>query len=455
MSTSSAGHDAVPTESAPPALTLAERRRAIAASALGSTVEYYDFLLYAAAAGLVFPRLFFGGLDPALGLFLSYVTLFAGYVARPIGGLLFGHFGDKYGRKNVLFVTLLMMGLVSICVGLMPTAATIGVAAPITLAVLRIIQGLAVGGEWAGATLMAAEHSAAGSRGLGASFAVAGGPAGAVLATLVLALFAGLDDAAFLSWGWRVPFLLSFVVVLVGLYLRLRVTESPDFAKARAEGRAHTGVPLVGLFKTNPKGVLLGSLAAVGPLFLQGLLAVFMVPYVVATGAVERDTALLMLTLSNFLHIFTIPFFAWLSDRFGRKPVMLSGAVVSVFGIWGMFALFNSGDPVLIAVAFLVGNPVLQASMYGPIGAYLAELFDTTSRYTGVSITFQVSSVLGAGLAPLVAQRLVTPEAGTTHLAWYMVAMFLISAVAVLLSKETRRRQTRTERVADSTVAEA
>lgn len=244
----------------------------------------------------------------------------------------------------MLFITLLMMGLVSVVIGLMPTYATIGIAAPITLVVLRIVQGLAVGGEWAGATLMAMEHSKEGSRGLGASIAVAGGPTGAVLSTLVLSLFAMMPDEAWLSYGWRIPFLLSFVIVLIGLYLRLRVSESPDFEAARQRGDVHTGVPVVAMFKTYPKEVILGSLAGAASLFLQGLLAIFMVPYVVASGAVDRSTALMMLTFANFFHIFTIPLFAWLSDKYGRRPVMLTGAVVSAVGVFVMFACFNSGS---------------------------------------------------------------------------------------------------------------
>ncbi|WFR72263.1 MFS transporter [Prescottella defluvii] len=215
-----------------------DSRRALISSFLGSTVEYYDFLLYGAAAGLVFPKLFFPNtMDPVLGSTLSFVILLAGYISRPIGGILFGHFGDKYGRKNILVITLLMMGLVSVVIGLMPTYATIGVAAPLILVALRIVQGLAVGGEWAGATLMAAEHVNQDRRGFAASIAVTGGPTGSVLATLVLALFSGLPDDAFLSWGWRVPFLLSAVLVIVGLFLRYRVTESPTSRRRRWPAR--------------------------------------------------------------------------------------------------------------------------------------------------------------------------------------------------------------------------
>lgn len=421
-----------------------ESRRAIISSFIGSTVEYYDFLLYASAAGLVFPILFFPeDMDRAVGTALSFAILLAGYIARPIGGILFGHFGDRYGRKNILFITLLMMGGVSVCIGFMPTYHSIGIAAPLILVFLRIIQGLAVGGEWAGATLLAAEHAQEKNRGIAASIAVSGGPAGAVLATLTLGLFAGLPREQFLDWGWRLPFLFSVVLVIVGLYMRFRVSESPDFVKAQAAGADKpTGVPLLRVFKEHPKELLLGTLGIVGPLFMQSLMAVFMVPYVVGTGAMTQQQALLLLTFSNFLHIFAIPFFAWLSDQFGRRPVMLAGAVISVVLVFPMFALFNSGSFGLIALAFLIGNPIIQASMYGPVGAFLAEKFPTESRYTGVSLTYQVGSVLGAGVAPLMATWLMglDNDGGTNNIAWYFIGLILISSVAVFLSKETLKR---------------
>ncbi|GAA3680283.1 MFS transporter [Arthrobacter ginkgonis] len=426
--------------------TQKDSRRALVSSFLGSTVEYYDFLLYGAAAGLVFPLLFFPKtMDPTLGTTLSFVILLAGYISRPVGGILFGHFGDKFGRKNMLFITLMMMGMVSVCIGLMPTYATIGIAAPLTLVFLRVIQGLAVGGEWAGATLMAAEHVKEKNRGFAASIAVTGGPTGSVLATLVLGLFAGLPEDQFLAWGWRIPFLLSAALVVIGLYMRYRVTESPDFVKAQAAGEVHTGVPILRVLKKYPLSSLYGILAAAGPLFMQALLAVFMVPYVVATGAMDRQTALMMLTFSSFLHIFAIPFFAWLSDRFGRRPVMLFGAGISVVLVFPMFALFNSGNFWMIALAFIVGNPIIQASMYGPIGAFLAEKFETQDRYTGVSLTFQLGSVLGAGTAPLMATWLVGLENGhgTGNIAVYFIILIAVAALSVFLSKETRGRAAR------------
>lgn len=430
-----------PTPPAPSPTGKKDTRRALVSSFLGSTVEYYDFLLYGAAAGLVFPKLFFpADMDPGLGTALSFVILLAGYLSRPIGGVLFGHFGDKFGRKNMLFITLMMMGAVSIAIGLMPTYQAIGVAAPLTLVLLRVVQGLAVGGEWAGATLMAAEHVKEKNRGFAASIAVTGGPTGSVLATLVLGVFAGLPDDAFLSWGWRIPFLLSAALVVIGLYLRYRVTESPDFERARAAGEVHTGVPIVRVLKKYPLSTFYGIMAAAGPLFMQALLAVWAVPYVAAQGVVSRQDALMMLTFSSFLHIFAIPFFAWLSDKFGRRPVMLAGAAVSVVLVFPMFALFNSGSYWLVALAFIVGNPIIQASMYGPIGAFLAEKYETQDRYTGVSLSFQLGSVVGAGTAPLMATMLMGLSNGATtdNIAWYFILLIAIAALCVFLSKETR-----------------
>lgn len=421
-----------------------DSRRAVLSSFLGTTVEYYDFLLYTAAAGLIFPALFFSNLDPALGQLLAFATLLAGYLTRPLGGLLFGHFGDKFGRKNMLFITLMMMGIVSLCIGLMPTYATIGVAAPILLVTLRVLQGIAVGGEWAGATLMAMEHSGARNKGFGASLSVTGGPTGSVLATLILTLFSTLPDEQFYAWGWRVPFLLSVVVVVIGLYLRARVKESPEFEAARRSGDVHTGVPIKLMVTKYPKEVLLGTLAGAAPLFVQGLLAGFMVTYVsVINDWIPRSEALMLLTFSSFFHIFTIPAFAALSDRIGRKTVMVGGAIFSAIAIWPMFAMFNTGDPLWIGLAFMLGNPIIQASMYGPIGAFLSEKFATNARYTGTSLAFQLSSIIGAGVAPLVAAQLTSAEVGTTNLAIYVTVMFLVSGTAVLLSRETNPTKAR------------
>lgn len=433
---------AVHPDPTPTARQRRDSRRAQAASFLGTTVEFYDFLLYASAAGLVFPKIFFSDLDPRPGATLSFVILLSGYLARPIGGLVFGHFGDRFGRKNVLFVTLLLMGLVSVGIGLLPTYAAIGVAAPLSLVVLRIIQGLAMGGEWGGATLMSMEHAGRKSRGLGASIATVGGPAGAVLATVVLALFSRMPDAQFLSWGWRIPFLLSAVIVLIGLYLRLRVTESPDFQKAlaAAEDAHDKALPLATVVTRFPGQVLLGTFAGAAPLAIQGLLGSFMVPFVVSQHLIDRQTALLMLAAGYLAQIPTLMLFAHLSDRFGRRPVMIVAGIASAVLVFPVFALFTSGRPALVLAGFLLGLMVVQSSMFGPLGAFLSEKYSTEARYTGASLSYQLASIAGAGTIPLIATRIVTPEHGLSYLGWYLIALFALAVGAVVLSRETAGR---------------
>ncbi|MCG9699731.1 MHS family MFS transporter [Vibrio parahaemolyticus] len=419
-----------------------ESRRAVISSYLGSTVEYYDFLLYGSAASLVFPALFFSDLDPGLGIILSFLTLATGYIARPIGGLLFGHFGDKYGRKQILFITLMVMGIVSILIGLLPTYQTIGIAAPIALLLLRILQGLAVGGEWAGATLMAMEHSGKKSKGLGASIAVSGGPSGAVLATLVLGGFSLMPEEQFMSWGWRIPFLLSALLVVIGLYLRHRVTESPDFEQAKAKEAQKSesaSVPIVELFRSSSKEIGLGTLSGIAPLFIQSLLATFALTYAVSIGH-SRSDALLMLTIANTLHIFTIPLMAAISDRYGRRPVMLTGVVLGMILIWPMFELISHENPWMMLLGFIIGNPIIQAVMYGPMGAFISEKFTTRTRYTGLSLTYQLTSLIGAGFTPIIAQALLEQAGGGTnthYIAMLFCVLCAVTGIGVYLSKET------------------
>lgn len=442
-----------------------ERRLALGSSFLGATVEYYDFLLYAAAAGLVFPQVFFDGIDSKLATTLSFVILLTGYLARPLGSMAFGHFGDKYGRKNVLVVTLMTMGFVSISIGLLPSSLMIGAAAPIILVVLRVIQGLAIGGEWAGATLMAMEHSTEKSKGFGASLAIAGGPAGAVLSTLVLSVFSSLAGSNFANpekyfvtdWGWRVPFLFSAAIVVIGLFMRARVKESPEFEAARKAGKVHTGVPLVRMFREAPKELVLGAIAGTAGLFVQGAQASFMVPYIVSSTAesdspISRASALMMLTIGSLFAIFIMPGLAYLSDIFGRKRVMIAGGVFSGLGIWGVFSLISTGEPTLVWIGMVLMVCVVQPAQYGPIGAFISEKFNAELRYTGSGITFQTASILGAGLAPLIANRIVTPESGLTPLAILISALFVVSSVAIFFSKETAHRMSHDERFSETHV---
>ncbi|HEY5880120.1 MAG TPA: MFS transporter [Nakamurella sp.] len=424
------------------------RRRAMLSSYLGTTVEYYDFLLYGTAASLVFPALFFSELSPMAATIASFGTLAVGYLARPIGGVIFGHFGDKFGRKNILIITLLIMGGVSFLIGLLPTQETIGMAAPILLVTLRIIQGFAVGGEWAGAALMSMEHAAPKGRGFAASIVASGGPSGAVLATLVLTAFSVLPEEQFLAWGWRVPFLLSAILVVIAFFMRLRVTESPEFVAAlekqkaqRAAGNA-TGpkpkAPLFTVLKHYPRQTLEAVVGGLAPLFMQSLLATFMLTYAVQAGH-GRTSALILVTVANAIHILTIPAFAALSDRVGRKPVMVAGAIVGAVLVFPIFALVGQGSWAALLLAFVLGNPIVQALMYGPMGAWMSEKFPADSRYTGVALSYQVSSTLGAGLAPLVATALLASTGGTSivPIAILFIVLCAVSGITFLCSKET------------------
>jgi len=299
-----------------------------------------------------------------------------------------------------------------------------------------------MGGEWGGATLMSMEHAGRKSRGLGASIATIGGPAGAVLATVVLALFSRMPDAQFLSWGWRIPFLLSAVIVLIGLYLRLRVTESPDFQKAlaAAEDAHDKALPLATVVTRFPGQVLLGTFAGAAPLAIQGLLGSFMVPFVVSQHLIDRQTALLMLAAGYLAQIPTLMLFAHLSDRFGRRPVMIVAGIASAVLVFPVFALFTSGRPALVLAGFLLGLMVVQSSMFGPLGAFLSEKYSTEARYTGASLSYQLASIAGAGTIPLIATRIVTPEHGLSYLGWYLIALFALAVGAVVLSRETAGR---------------
>ncbi len=421
------------------------RRRALWSSYLGSAIEYYDFLLYGIAATLVFPQIFFA-LDPSLAMLASFATLAVGYVARPAGAIFFGHFGDKIGRKRMLMMTLYLMGASSFVMGLLPSHAQIGAAAPVALICLRLVQGFAVGGEWAGATLLSMEHSGSKSRGFAASIVGSGAPTGAVMATLVLMPFAALDEADFLSWGWRVPFLLSAVLVVLAIYLRRAVSETPAFV-AMMEARAREAprkrpIPLLVVLRNYPREVFNGVMGTLACLAMTTLTATFMINYAITVGGHGRSVALGVLTAVNVLHIFAIPAFAILSDRIGRKPVMLTGAVAGMVLIFPIFWLIGTGHVALLFLAFALANPVIHALMGGPISAWLGEKFAADIRYSGMAVTFQVGSTLSAGFAPLIATWLLMRGGGTdpTLVGIFFIALSAISGLAFFLSPESYRK---------------
>ncbi|MDI9917305.1 MFS transporter [Rhodococcus sp. IEGM 1379] len=433
---------------APPDRDPTQIRRVLFSSYLGSVVEFYDFLLYGIAASLVFGQVFFANLDPVLGTIASFGTLATGYIARPLGGIIFGHFGDRVGRKSMLVITMSIMGFASTLIGLLPTYGQIGVAAPILLVCLRIVQGIAVGGEWGGAALMSLEHSTKNRRGFSASVTNMGGPSGALLATLVMTACSTMPEASFMSWGWRIPFLLSAGLVGLGLMIRLRVHESPVFAAARAAEaeRVANGItiekpsaPLVEVLRRYPKNVLLAAFGGAGAFVIQGLLATFAITLAVGGGA-DRTVVLLVHGLGSFLHIFTIPLFAALSDRVGRRPVMISGALGAAVLAYPIFQMLASGNEKLVLAAFLLGNPLVQAAMYGPLAAFISEMFGTNSRYTGASLGYQLGTTLGAGLAPLSAATLLAFGGGDPVWVSAMVATIcLISALAIYFTRESYR----------------
>ena len=424
-----------------------QMRRVLFSSFLGSAVEFYDFLLYGTAAALVFGQLFFSDLTPVVATIASFATLAVGYIVRPLGGIIFGHFGDRIGRKSMLVLTMSIMGAASFAIGLLPTYQTIGLLAPILLILLRLIQGFAVGGEWGGAALMALEHSDEKKRGFSASFANMGAPAGAVLSTVVLALVTLLPGDAFLSWGWRIPFLLSAVLVGIGLYVRLKVTESPLFEQevitaVAVDPSVKKRLPIIDVLRNNPTSVLLGIGAGLGAFALQALMATFALTIGVQAG-LTRSTVLWLFAAGSLVQIFALPSYAALSDRIGRRPVMIAGSIAAIIAVYPILLLISSGNVLGVLLGFLIAMPLVQAAMYGPLAAFTTEIFATGNRYTGASLGYQLSSTLGGGFAPLLAATLVagtTAGNGLLRVALFAATAALISAITIAIAKESSKR---------------
>ncbi len=378
-------------------------RRVIAASLIGTTIEWYDFFLYGSAAALVFNKLFFPSFDPLVGTLLAFATYAVGFMARPLGGIVFGHFGDRIGRKKLLMWSLVMMGIATLLIGLLPGYDSIGIWAPIGLIVLRVSQGFAVGGEWGGAVLMAAEHGDAKRRGYWASWPQAGVPLGSLLSAGILALMAGIQtNVDFLRWGWRVPFLLSAVLVIVGWYIRNRVTESPMFESEIEMAEAPPKTPAVDVFRERPRAVLLGAGLRVGENIVYYILTVFSLTFLVDVAEHSRSLALDALLIGAAIQFLAIPLLAILSDRIGRRPVYAFGAFGSAIFTFLFFPMLASGSNGLIILAIVVGL-VLHASMYAPQAAFITELFPTRIRYSGVSIAYQLTAIFAGSLAPIIA----------------------------------------------------
>jgi metabolite-proton symporter len=413
-------------------------RRVVMASLIGTTIEWYDFFLYGSAAALIFNKLFFPSFDPFVGTLLAFATYAVGFVARPLGGIVFGHYGDRIGRKRLLMLSLILMGVATVLIGCLPTYNQIGVWAPVLLIALRLVQGFAVGGEWGGAVLMAAEHGDSARRGFWASWPQAGVAAGSLLSAGVLALMAGFQsEADFLSWGWRVPFLLSALLVVVGWYIRNRVSESPMFEAALVEAEAPPRLPAMEVFRERPRALILGAGLRVGENISYYILTVFSLTYLVDVAAETRSLALNALLIGAAVQFFAIPLFARLSDSVGRRPVYAFGGLGLAAFAFIFFPMLGSGDPALIVGAIVLGL-VLHSAMYGPQAAFITELFPTRIRYSGVSIAYQLTSIVAGSLAPIIALFLYREYDTYMPVAIYVGVTCTISGLSALLAKETR-----------------
>nr|BCB17008.1 putative permease of the major facilitator superfamily [Streptomyces nobilis] len=424
-------------------------RRIVGASLVGTTIEWYDFFLYGSAAALVFNDLFFPTADPLTGTLIAFITYAIGFLARPLGGVVFGHYGDKVGRKKLLVLSLLLMGGATFAMGLLPTYDAIGIGAPVLLTVLRLVQGFALGGEWGGAVLLVSEHGGDRHRGFWASWPQSGAPGGNLLATGVLALLAAVQsEAAFQAWGWRVPFLLSGVLVMVGLWIRLSVSESPVFleAQARAEAAAARGVkdepPVVEVFRRSWRQVLTAIGTRFGENISYYVLTSFVLVYVTKHLDLPKSTALNAVLIGSAVHFATIPAWGALSDRIGRRPVTLIGSVGMALWAFAFFALVDSESFTVITAAVTVGL-VLHGAMYGPQAAFISEMFDTKVRYSGASMGSQLASIVAGALAPIIAVELLKDFDSSVPVSVYLCAAALVTTVTVALAKETRGRDLR------------
>ncbi|RZQ61290.1 MFS transporter [Amycolatopsis suaedae] len=406
------------------------------ASFVGTAIEFFDFYAYSLAAAVVLDSAFFPQLDPVAGKLAAFSTYAVAFVSRPLGSALFGHWGDRVGRKAMLISSLLLMGLSTFAVGLLPGYDTIGVAAPILLVLLRFLQGIGLGGEWGGAALLATEHAPAGKRGLYGLFPQLGPAVGFVAANgIFLAMGAWLSDEQFTSWGWRVPFLLSIVLVGVGMYVRVRIAETPVFARVVSEQQV-AKAPLVPLVRNQWRELLLGSGAMMVQYTLFYTATAYCLSYGTATLKVPRETMLTLTLLAVVALGVCTAVSAVVSDRFGRRAVLIAGSGVAI--VWGlvMFPLMDTREPVLIFLA-LAGALGIMGLSYGPMGAYLPELFRTRYRYTGASLAYSLGGVLGGAVPPLLATTL-QAEFGSWAVGGYLALVAVISLACVLALRETR-----------------
>lgn len=421
-------------------------RKAAFASTVGTSIEWYDFFLYGTAAALVFPQLFFPDQSRFAGILLSYGTQFVGFAARPIGAAIFGHLGDRIGRKGTLVATLLLMGIGTFLIGCLPTYATIGVLAPILLVLLRVAQGIGVGGEWGGSVLLAMEWGSRRRRGLMASFPQMGVPMGLLLATAAVKIFEAWAGPSFETWGWRIPFLLSGVLVLIGLYVRLRVLESPEFAAVRKQ-QAVVKMPVLEVIRTQPREILTSALVRMSEQAPFYLFITFVLTYGVEKVKLDKGSLLNYTLVAAAIGLVSVPLFGYVSDLIGRRLMYGIGIVCTALFAFPYYGLLDTGTAGLVLLAIVV-SLVVHDMQYGPQAALIAERFGTNVRYSGAGLGYQLASVIAGGPAPLIAAKILESTGSSTWISWYIVGCCVV-AMAALLAMPARREMPEEDRVID------
>jgi len=421
-------------------------RKVALTSLSGTSIEWYDFFLYGAAAGLVFPKLFFGDADPTTALILSFLTFAAGFIARPIGGIIFGHFGDTIGRKKTLVTALMLMGISSTFIGLLPTYDTIGVAAPILLTLLRFCQGIAIGGQWGGAMLLVTESAPHDRRGYYGAYAQAGAPVGVILANIAFISVSSLTtEESFLSWGWRIPFLISFVLVLISMYIQLKLEDTESFKalqemKASGEGEAKVikTSPILEAIRRYPARISLAAGAFLSIQVTFYILVAFILAYGVQTTDLSRNDLLMAVLIGSAVMVPMQFLFSDYSDRNGRKGIFMTGAVLTALWSFALFPLVDTGNFYFVVLA-VAGGLTFLGMMYGPQAAFFAELFSTEVRYSGASLGYQIGAIIGGSFAPTIA-TLLWKNYDIFWVSVYIAFASLLSLVSVYFLTETYQK---------------
>jgi MFS transporter, MHS family, shikimate and dehydroshikimate transport protein len=424
----------------PDAVTAADRRQIVWSSVIGTTVEWYDFLIYGTASALVFNKLFFPSIDPAVGTIAAFGSYAVGFLARPLGGAVFGHFGDRIGRKAMLSLTLMIMGLGTFLIGCLPTYGQIGILAPVLLVALRLVQGIGIGGEWGGAVLMVVESVPPDRRGFFGSVVQLGYPIGVILSIGAFALTGLMPEAAFLSWGWRVPFLASAPLVGVGLFIRLRLHETPAFQRIKARA-ATARLPVMEILTEHPGLFLKAVGLKVSEIAYVSVVTVFSIAYVTGPLGLSRGVILNGILVAAVIELVTIPVFGWLSDRYGRRTLFIAACLFSIAFAFPMFRLLDTRDPTIITLTVAVALSFGQGIMFGTGAAWMSELFEARLRYSGASLGFQVGAALSGGFTPLIAAALLAWSGGATWpISAYLIVLACVTLATTFAAPETAGR---------------